>query len=226
MNDRVRQFNENGFAVIPGVVSVSDCDAIAEWVSEVAGHTAGSRNALTYDWCKSLAVQLRNHEFLAHLLPLSAVAVQCTIFDKSSQKNWLVACHQDLSIPVRGRVANVQCIGWTEKNGQMFVQPPVPVLEDLVAVRVQLDSCGTDSGPLRVVPSSHRYGRLSPNAARTFKDKHREIECLVPKGGVLVMRPLLLHSSSKVKVPVRRRVLHFLFGPAALAHGLRWQHAV
>ncbi len=226
MNDSARKFNENGFAVIAGVVSVSDCDAVAERVSEVAGQTVGSRNALAYGWCKSLAVQLRDHGFLAQLRPVPEVAVQCTIFDKSSEKNWLVALHQDLSIPVRQRVANAQCTGWTKKEGQLFVQPPVPVVEDLVAVRVQLDSCGTDSGPLRVVPSSHRHGRLSPIAARTLKERHGEIECLVPKGGVLVMRPLLLHSSSKAKVPVRRRVLHFLFGPAALPYGLRWQHAI
>lgn len=226
MNDCARQFNESGFAVIPGVVAAPECDAIAEQVSSVAGHTAGSRNALASSWCKNLAAQLRNSRSLAQLLLAPTITVQCTIFDKSSEKNWLVSLHQDLSIPVRERVADAQCTGWTEKEGQLFVQPPVRVLEGLVAVRVHLDSCGPDSGPLRVVPSSHRHGRLSPSAAREIRDRHGEIECLVPKGGVLVMRPLLLHSSSKATAPLHRRVLHFLFGPAVLPDGLQWQHAI
>jgi hypothetical protein len=40
------------------------------------------------------------------------------------------------------------------------------------------------------------------------------------------MRPLLLHASSKASGSSLRRVLHFLFGPRDLPHGLRWQHAI
>ena len=35
------------------------------------------------------------------------------------------------------------------------------------------------------------------------------VECLLPRGGVLAMRPLLIHASSKVSSPHPRRVLHF-----------------
>jgi hypothetical protein len=34
------------------------------------------------------------------------------------------------------------------------------------------------------------------------------VDCIVPAGGVLAMRPLLLHSSSKTVVPAPRRVIH------------------
>ena len=83
------------------------------------------------------------------LLPQEAVAVQCTLFDKSTDKNWLVALHQDLSIPVRERILNPECAGWSVKEGVVYVQPPVAVLESLLAVRVHLDDCGPESGPLR-----------------------------------------------------------------------------
>jgi hypothetical protein len=43
---------------------------------------------------------------------------------------------------------------------------------------------------------------------------------------VLVMRPLLLHASSKATSLTPRRVLHFLFGPPSLPLGLEWQWAV
>jgi hypothetical protein len=45
-------------------------------------------------------------------------------------------------------------------------------------------------------------------------------------GAVLLMRPLLLHASSKASGSGLRRVLHLLFAPRALPHDLRWHHAV
>ena len=44
----------------------------------------------------------------------------------------------------------------------------------------------------------------------------------VPRGGAMVMKPLLLHASSKASIDNRRRVLHFVFGPASLPGPLRW----
>jgi ectoine hydroxylase-related dioxygenase (phytanoyl-CoA dioxygenase family) len=145
------------------------------------------------------------------------------LFDKSPTKNWVVAFHQDLSIPVRERITHPDCTGWSEKEGILFVQPPLSVLETLVAVRVHLDDCGTEAGALRVVPGSHRYGRLSESEARQQRRASGEVECVAKRGDALLMRPLLLHASSKATAPVRRRVLHLLFGPVDLPHGLRWR---
>jgi hypothetical protein len=49
-----------------------------------------------------------------------------------------------------------------------------------------------------------------------------EVACAAPRGSALVMRPLLLHGSSKARGTRLRRVLHFLFGPRELPFGLRW----
>jgi len=108
----------------------------------------------------------------------------------------------------------------------MFVQPPAPVLESLVAVRAHLDDSGPDSGPLRVVPGSHRHGRLSADAARAMREDRGEVACIAARGEAIAMRPLLLHSSSKARARSRRRVLHILFGPPDLPCGLRWHSAV
>src|SRR5206468_2398213 len=110
------------------------------------------------------------------------VAVQCTLFDKSPTRNWLVALHQDLSIPVRERITHPDCTGWSEKEGVLFVQPPLSVLESLVAVRVHLDECGPGAGPLRVVPGSHRHGRLSDSEARHQRQTNGETECFAKRG--------------------------------------------
>jgi len=137
-----------------------------------------------------------------------------------------VSVHQDLSIPVAERVDAEGLRGWSEKEGSLQVQPPVEVLEQLVAVRLHIDPCNEDDGPLRVVPASHLQGIVSPESAVRERDAKGEVFCTAQPGDALVMRPLLLHASSKARASSRRRVLHFLFGPPTLPHGLRWPAAV
>jgi len=84
---------------------------------------------------------LRRHPIIGDLLPRDAVAVQCTLFDKSPGKNWLVSLHQDLSVPVEDRVDGAECTGWSAKEGQVYVQPPTDLLELIVAVHVHVDPC-------------------------------------------------------------------------------------
>ena len=104
--------------------------------------------------------------------------------------------------------------------------PPDSQNTGVVAVRVHLDDCGPLNGPLRVVPGSHRFGRLADDEVQPVRARLGEVTCIVPQGGALVMRPLLLHASSKVTTPGFRRVLHFLFGPPSLPFGLIWHHSV
>ena len=219
-------FDENGHSIIDAVLNAGQCEAVADRVSTVGIARAGSRNLLHDACCAELAQRLKSCAAIAKHLPATAVAVQCTLFDKSPARNWLVALHQDLSIPVRERITHPDCTGWAEKEGVLFVQPPLSVLESLVAVRVHLDECGPGAGPLRVVPGSHRHGRLSKREARHQRQMNGEFECIAKRGDSLLMRPLLLHASSKATEPFRRRVLHFLFGPAELPHALRWDNAV
>jgi hypothetical protein len=44
----------------------------------------------------------------------------------------------------------------------------------------------------------------------------------VPRGGVLLMRPLLLHASQKATRPARRRVIHLEYAACDLPSGLDW----
>ena len=223
---QVSAFEEMGFAEIPEVLTAGKCADVAMAIEGAAVGRAGSRNLLDLPFCQDLAATLKAHPEVAPLLPPAAVAVQCTLFDKSSDRNWLVAPHQDLSIPVERRVPHPECAGWSEKEGVAYLQPPQLLLEQLVAIRVHLDDCGPESGPLCVVPRSHRDGRLSADAARILRQRHGEVECHARRGAIIVMRPLLLHSSSKARAQSRRRVLHFLFGPPELPYGLRWHRAV
>jgi hypothetical protein len=137
-----------------------------------------------------------------------------------------VPIHQDLSIPVRERVEHPSLRGWSEKEGTLFVQPPVELLETFVAVRIHLDPCLDGDGPLQFVPATHTRGRIDAAAASRLRQDGPVVTCTVDRGGALVMRPLALHTSSKATGTSLRRVLHFVFGPAELPYGLQWEHAV
>ena len=105
----------------------------------------------------------------------------------------------------------------------MFVQPPVSLLENVLTLRLHVDECNERNGALRVVPGSHRLGRLAADEAGRAKEARGEVYVRVPRGGAMIMKPLLLHASSKASIGGMRRVLHFVFGPAELPGALRWR---
>lgn len=219
------EFDAQGYALVAGALRCDECEGLAGLAALAGPRGAGTRGLLTHSWCATLAHRLRQHPGIAQCVPAGYVAVQCTYFEKSAARNWLVPVHQDLAIPVAARVDHPALRAWSEKEGSLFVQPPVDFVEQLVAVRLHLDACGLEDGPLRVVPGTHRRGLLSADDAITLRDRLREVPCHATQGEALVMRPLLLHASSKSTGIGRRRVLHFLFAPRHPPHGLCWQHA-
>ena len=217
-----QQLTVDGYVVIPQVVPDDDVLTCKSRLKRREVARAGTRTLLDEPWCAALGQRLCKDARLSPLLPHDAHVAQCTLFDKSLDRNWLVTLHQDLSIPVADRVESPLCAAWVAKEGVLHVQPPPAVLEDLLVLRMHLDDCDENNGALRVVPGSHRAGRLSQAEAYRFRDEHGERSLPVLRGSALLMRPLLLHSSSRAVHDAPRRVLHFLIGPALLPQGLRW----
>jgi hypothetical protein len=218
----MNNFETDGFVVIEGVLTEEECTAIEQALSDVELSSAGTRNLLKQPWCIALARRVRTHPRVADFIPDTHAAVQCTYFEKSRDKNWLVSFHQDQSIPVAERIEHPALTGWSEKEGVLYVQPPADVLSDMVAVRVHVDRCGEADGPIKVLSGSHRLSVISAEQVPAVRSNRAEVACVAGRGAALIMRPLLLHASSKASGSSRRRVLHFLFGPRALPYPLRW----
>ena len=106
-----------------------------------------------------------------------------------------------------------------------FARPPRGVLEDMLAVRLHLDNCDDDNGPLRVVPGSNRLGIIPSGTIQDCVTSHGEIVCTAKEGEALLMRPLLLHASSKAVVARHRRVLHLVYYSGAPIPE-KWHRAV
>jgi len=152
------------------------------------------------------------------MLSPEAFAVRAILFDKTPDSNWSVTWHQDLTITVDHR-ASVDGFGpWSVKAGIVHVRPPTSVLEHMLTLRIHLDPCGVENGALQVIPESHRLGIIP----RPPSPHPPVVTCATARGGAVLMRPLLWHSSTKAVCPTRRRVVHVEFAHDALPPPLDW----
>lgn len=182
---------------------------------------AGTRGILALPEIAHLAETVLADLVYPHL-PAPPVAVRGIYFDKRPGANWSVAWHQDLTLAV-AEPHEVSGFGpWSIKDGVAHVQPPASCLEQMLTARLHLDDADESNGALRVIPGSHRLGRLDSNSIRESRDTITEEICTAKAGDVLLMRPLLLHASSRASSPSRRRVIHIEFAGFDLPQPLRW----
>ena len=150
--------------------------------------------------------------------------VRSILFDKTPVENWPVPWHQDLTIAVQERRDDVTGYGpWSVKDGAPHVQPPIAVLETMLTARLHLDEATTSNGALWVVPGSHRSGKLDAEEVRELTATSA-VACECQAGDLLLMSPLILHSSRRSTVAGHRRVLHVEYARLeALDPPLEWR---
>jgi phytanoyl-CoA dioxygenase PhyH len=177
---------------------------------------------LKSDAMRALAVEGPPAALAREVLGTEARPVKITGFDKNLKANWVVPWHQDFTIAVQEK-KEIEGFGpWSLKDGIPHVQPPVEILSCMLAVRVHLDDTPVDHGALRVVPGSHRLGRITLSQIPEWRARLGEAVCPVTEGGMMLMRPLLLHASSKCRTGAHRRVLHIEYAGCDLPSGLQW----
>ena len=223
----IEQVERDGFALVPDVLSPESCDellAAFAFVQNAAENRAASmRNVLQrVPQVRALCESPSILPLLESVLGAGCFSVRAILFDKTPNANWKVVWHQDLTIAVREK-REVEGFGpWSVKDGVTHVQPPVRVLERMLTLRLHLDNCDENNGPLRVLRGSHQSGKLCSSAIAEWRARQAEEVCTSPRGGALLMRPLMLHASSQAKEPRHRRVLHIEWANEELADGLLW----
>ena len=229
----LQQLDSQGYAIAPAVLDRCTIESLLLAVvsfdhvrSTRRGEVYGIRDLLSIEGVRALARSTAIRKLVEPIAGKDALAVRGIFFDKTPEANWPVIWHQDMSIAVAEEYDLPGWKGWSVKNGVNHVQPPANILERMVTLRLHLDDCGADNGPLKVCPGSHRLGRLDPQAIRSLRDENGEAICAVHAGDAVVMRPLLLHASSPAAAAHHRRVIHLEFAPVALLpDGVRWAFA-
>jgi hypothetical protein len=220
MNHEVEQ---HGFAVVPSVIAADELRELLSIFGPVSG--AGRRGLLALPAVAELARSPRLLDLIRPYLASEPFPVRTIYFDKSADTNWLVPWHQDLTLSLRAS-AEVPGFGpWSIKDGIPHVQPPVELLQQMLTVRLHLDDADGSNGALRVLPGSHRFGRLPSERVQELRSEQSDFLCAVSAGDALLMRPLLLHASSRSTSARRRRVLHIEYAAFILPDELKWHEA-
>lgn len=231
--EAVARVHQDGFVLLPAVFAPHEVDALrttlaarleaqaADDAIRSAGAVVGARNVLAL-WPDAATLWRRGalHETLTALLGPRLGLVRALYFDKPPDRTWALPWHKDLTIAVRdNRLPSAAFARPTRKAGVPHVEAPVEVLEGMATARIHLDDVTEENGPLRVLPGSHRTGKA------LVVDDQAPVSVLADAGDVLVMRPLLAHSSNRSQLGTQRhrRILHLELAAAEeLPDGYAW----
>ncbi|MEW6730683.1 MAG: phytanoyl-CoA dioxygenase family protein [Acidobacteriota bacterium] len=202
--------NDTGCYIENSILSARECDDLILALSQSpqTRGRAGSRHLMANPMVVALATDNRLLQIARRYLGELAIPFRATLFEKSRYANWLVVWHQDTTLPLESHIVSQEWGPWSRKGGILYAHAPTWALSRILALRVHLDASTSENGPLRVIPGSHLAGVLTDDEVFNIARAQECMECLVPRGGVLAMRPLLIHSSSKARSSAPRRVLH------------------
>ena len=223
---------ENGFTILTDVFDHNTLHSFADAIEQASATNSNFRHTNELFAIRNLLQEVPTlpgllwtasfNRLLNTLIGYGTDCVKGIYFNKPAGSNWVVPYHQDLQISVDRREQVARWINWNQRHGQWSVQPSHYYLNYLYTVRIHLDDCDATNGALKVIPGSHRLGIL-PDIDMQALDKKQTVVCVVPKGGILVMRPLLVHASGKSTSEANRRVIHLELTDQRLPKGLQWR---
>lgn len=226
----MNSFNKYGHLVIDQVYTATEIEKLSRAIS--AADTKNDNFRKTNDLfairqflkeMPQLAPLVFNgkiKQVIAQNLGADYFVVRSIYFDKPPLSNWAVPWHQDITISVNERQDIAGFTGWTIKQDQYSVCPPAFYMQNICTLRIHLDDTDAGNGALKVLSASHLQGIKRTNEIQIEKEKIAV--CNVPRGGVMLMKPLLFHSSDKTTGDRRRRVIHIEMSNVHLPEGLSW----
>lgn len=233
LQDMLNQFDRNGFAVIDNIYSseeITQLQSIIENTDTSAETFRKSSDLFAIRQFLKEVPQTLPYIFneklkkIINTFGLDYFSVKSIYFDKPGESNWFVAYHQDLTVSVDKKILIEGFGPWTVNQNQFAVQPPLNILENIFTIRIHLDDTDEENGALKVIPESHKKQIYRPETINW--DVETEVSCNVPKGGIMLMKPLLLHSSGRTVNDSRRRVIHIEFSNIELPENLEWSERI
>jgi ectoine hydroxylase-related dioxygenase (phytanoyl-CoA dioxygenase family) len=226
------EFEKNGVTVLKDMLNSDDISSLGNELADLEETAALNQRRLRSFGVRNLLNRSKAARALAESETILKIAenyigkgvrvVRAIYFDKTPEANWKVPWHQDLTITVRERLDVEEFTPWTRKADVWHVQPSVDILEKMITLRIHLDDADERNGALKVIAGSHNKGRLDAGQIKAIRAANESRICRVKQGDCLVMRPLLLHSSSAGEEPRRRRIIHLEFSNVELPGGLEW----
>jgi hypothetical protein len=234
MQTHFSELNDAGFAIISPYVSESLTYELAACIPSQPFHNSSIRGRQqvfairkllnTVPALKPLLIEAGITSLAQDYFEGDVKVIRSIYFNKPEGANWIVPWHQDLTINVAERHEIPGFTGWAEKEGQITAKAPASLLSRILTIRIHLDDCDAENGALKVIPRSHLQGEC--RLEQTSEDLYQNaVCCSIPKGGVMLMHPLLLHSSARSQGK-QRRVIHLEFCAEDLPAPLQWSEAM
>jgi ectoine hydroxylase-related dioxygenase (phytanoyl-CoA dioxygenase family) len=221
----MKTLEKNGYFILKNFVENSLIDNIKREIQAYTDTSQkyGIRNAdKKFSSIASLVSSALLLDKATEILGAEPHIVRVIYFDKTQTSNWLVPWHQDRTIAVKEQKAVKGWGKWSKKDGIPHVQPSLDILEKMITFRVHLDDSDKENGCLKVIPKSHHLGLLTQTQIQDIDKEKQAIFCEVKKGDILIMKPHILHASSKCLSPSHRRIVHIEYSYAVLPCGLAW----
>lgn len=211
----LRSIEERGYALVPDVWSPREILALLVSLADLSSRpgSAGISHVLHHPVVSVIANDRRLLDMAQSVLGENAFPFRATLFEKTPDANRLVSWHQDTVLPLVEKIETPGWGPWSVKDGFHYAHAPAYALNRVLALRLYFDDSTSANGPLRVLSGTHKMGVLTDEDIARLSAELQPVECLIAKGGILAMRPLLIHATSvqtsgKSQAAVPRRVLH------------------
>jgi len=226
----LKKVEYKGFAILNHVFGKKEVNLIKGMIHNYLKENSyaephGIRNVFIKIPALSKVIFNANLQMILSRISKSFFLTKAIYFDKSPEANWYVTWHQDTTINVKERIETEGFTGWTKKSIGYSVCPPEEFLRQTVTVRIHLDDTNEQNGALKVVPGSHNK-KLIPGEIQLIAQNSIPFVCDVGMCGIHIMKPLLLHASSKATKQKHRRVIHLEFNTLELPNGLKWAEKI
>jgi len=224
------EISHKGFTIINDVFSEKEINQIIDVINSIDTSKENFRKSEDLFAIRQFLKEVpESHQFIFNdnirkiineIFGNNYFVVKSIYFDKPEKSNWYVSYHQDLTISVDKKLDLKGFGPWTTKQNQFAVQPPIDYLKNIFTIRIHLDDTDENNGALKVVPNSHSKEIYRPETI----DWNVEIEeiCSVNKGGIMIMKPLILHGSNRTTNHQKRRVIHIEFSNMELPEEINW----
>lgn len=211
-NQHKRALDENGFSIIENCFNESELSIMLNFIED--NKFDFSERQVLNRFPKIQEIIFKNDNFIKLFNTIcdeSYFLSKAIYFNKLPKSNWFVSYHQDLSISVKNKIEEKGYHSWTNKKGQLGVIPPLFILENSITFRIHIDKTNEKNGVLKVISKSHKKGIIRVDDNFEASKEGEEVICNIDKGGIMIMKPLLLHSSQKSISEKDRRVIHLEF---------------
>ncbi len=218
-------YQSDGYYLIQGVLNDEAVSTLKHelCVFEHMPNHYGVRDLMNrVPYIKAMASSSPLTNIAKEILGNDARPVRSVFFDKTADANWNVAWHQDTSIALNSKHEVTGFGPWSEKQGIVHTEPPSEYLANTLTLRIHLDRSSPATGALRVIPGTHKAGRIKSSEILKIVAHSDVVECNANPGDVLLMNPLLFHSSRKASQPDHRRIIHLEYSAMALPPPLEW----